>query len=126
MRWFKSDLKSSFFAIFAPSQASPEAAPAVSVEDIRDAMLAVIGDLEDKRCAHVGRRIRYAVDAVGLWYLRSDLMATLANREGEAQARERLRPITEMFEHLLPEGLKSRPSPLAALTSTNDPGAVPH
>jgi hypothetical protein len=128
MRWFKSDLRSSLFAIFASGQApAPEdSVPAVGVEDIRDAMLALIGDLEDKRFAHVCRRIRCANDAVGLWYLRSDLMAALASRDGEAQARERLRTITEMFEHLLPQGLKSRPSPLAALASKDDPGAVPN
>lgn len=115
MRWFKHDLKSSFFAMFASGAPSvaPELAPAVTVEDIRQAMLALIGDPEDSRFSHVGRRIRGALDAVALWYLRADLMALLAGRDGEAQARQKLQAITGMFEHLLPLGLKSRPSPLA-------------
>jgi hypothetical protein len=126
MRWFKSDLRSSFFALFTAGRLSAptESVPHVGVEDIRDAMLALAGNLEDKRFAHVGRRIRYAADAVGLWYLRADLMAMLASRDGEVQAREQVRAITEMFEHLLPQGLKSRPSPLAALASQNDSGAL--
>jgi hypothetical protein len=128
MRWFKSDLRSSFFALFTSGRppASPESAVEVDVEDIRDAMLALAGNLQDKRFAHVGRRIRYAMDAVGLWYLRADLMAMLASTDGEAQAREKIRTITEMFEHLLPQGLKSRPSPLAASTSKNESGAAPY
>jgi hypothetical protein len=127
MRWFKSSLRNSLFALFASGQppASPDSVPEVGVEDIRDAMLSLAGNLEDKRFAHVCRRIRYAIDAVGLWYLRADLMAMLASREGEVQAREKIREITEMFEHLLPRGLKSRPSPLAALASKNDSGAAP-
>lgn len=122
MRWFKHDLKSSFFAMFASGapSAAPEAVPPVSVEDIRAAMIALIGNADDHRFAHVGRRIRGAMDAVALWYLRADLMAPLASRDGEAQAREKLQAITEMFEHLLPQGLKSRPSPLAA--ASRDPG----
>lgn len=128
MRWFKSDLRSSFFALFASGRppAPAESVLEIDVEDIREAMLALAGNLEDKRFAHVGRRIRYAMDAVGLWYLRSDLMAMLASRDGEAQAREELRAITGMFKHLVPEGLKSRPSPLAAAASDNDSGAAPN
>lgn len=128
MRWFKSDLRSSFFALFASGRppAPAESLLEIDVEDIREAMLALAGNLEDKRFAHVGRRIRYAADAVSLWYLRADLMAMLASTDGEAQAREKVRTITEMFDRLLPQGLKSRPSPLAALASDNDSGAAPN
>lgn len=125
MRWFKHNLKSSFFAIFASGTpvAPPESVPAVSVDDIREAMLALIGETDDQRFAHVARRIRSAMGAIALWYLRADLMGPLAGRDGEAQAREKLQGITDMFEHLLPQGLKSRPSPLAA-ASSSDRGAV--
>jgi len=49
-----------------------------------------------------------------LWYLRGDLMSVLAGRHGEAAARAKLTAINEMFEQLLPEGLRSRPSPLSS------------
>lgn len=128
MRWFKSDLASSFLALFGSGRTPvwPESVVEVDVEDIRQAMLALAGNLEDKRFAHVGRRIRYAMDAVSLWYLRADLMAMLASTNGEVQAREKIRAITEMFEHLLPQGLKSRPSPLAAPAPNNDSQAAPN
>jgi hypothetical protein len=58
------------------------------------------------------RRIRYASDIQTLWFIRSELMAVLARTHGEAVARERLERLGEMFARLLPEGLRSRPSPL--------------
>ncbi len=49
---------------------------------------------------------------LALWYLRGDVMALLAGRFGETGARERLEPVTDMFRAMLPQGLRSRPSPL--------------
>jgi hypothetical protein len=69
--------------------------------------------MEDPRARQVSRRIRYAIDVMALWYLRGDLMAVLAEHHGEAEAREKLQAITEIFEDVLPEGLRSRPSPLS-------------
>ena len=91
----------------------------VGIEDIRTSMLALIGDVEEQKFLHVGRRIRYASEVMGLWYLRGDLMALLASRHGEVRARENLREITGMFEDMLPRGLRSRPSPLAARDGSN-------
>ena len=117
MRWFKPNLRSSVSAMFSsspPSDAAETALEEVGIEDIRAAMLALIGVNEDTKFLHVGRRIRYAGEVMALWYLRGDLMALLASRDGEVQAREDLRAITELFEDMLPRGLKSRPSPLAS------------
>jgi hypothetical protein len=116
MRWFKTNLMSSISALFSSglSSASAESVLEVGIEDIRGAMLALIGVTDEKRFMPVVRRIRYATDVMSLWYLRGDLMAVLATRDGEAQARESLKPITAMFTNLLPQGLKSRVSPLAA------------
>lgn len=119
MRWFKPNMRSSFYALLArihPPQ--PESASTVleySVEHIREAMLELVGDAPDGSYRHIGRRIRYAVDVHSLWYLRGDLMALLAGRHGEVAARERIDVLTEMFEDFLPQGLKSRPSPLNPL-----------
>lgn len=112
MRWLKPNLRSSINAIFSLGHAAapPVSAPGYGIEDIRDSMLALVEDDGDK--PHVKRRIRYAVDVQALWYLRGDVMAVLAGRLGEAAARAKLTAINEMFENLLPEGLRSRPSPL--------------
>jgi hypothetical protein len=114
MRWFKPNMRSSFYALLARIH-PPEPESTVleySVEGIREAMLDLVGDAPDASYRHIGRRIRYAVDVHALWYLRGDLMALLAGRHGEALAREKIEMLTEMFEEFLPRGLKSRPSPL--------------
>jgi hypothetical protein len=122
MRWFKPNLRSSVSAMFSsghPSQPAESALEEVGIEDIRTSMLSLIGEIEDKKFLHVGRRIRYASEVLALWYLRGDLMALLASRHGEVQAREHLKAITGMFEDMLPKGLKSRPSPLASRDGSN-------
>jgi len=114
MNWFKANLRSSISAVFS-SRPAPTSEPASQpgIDDIRAAMLALVPDCDDKQLVQVGRRIRYATDLLGLWYLRGDLMAALASRDGEARAREQLHAITGMFEGRLPVGLRSRPSPLS-------------
>jgi hypothetical protein len=79
----------------------------------------LIGEIEEQKFLHVGRRIRYASEVMALWYLRGDLMALLASRHGEVRARQNLKEITGMFADMLPKGLRSRPSPLAARDGSN-------
>lgn len=113
MRWFKPHLKS-IHALFS-GHASPENESTLldlGIEDIRHAMLALIEELDGPHAAVVERRVRYAADVLALWYLRGDLMALLASRYGEAGARDRLDPVSDMFRAMLPQGLRSRPSPL--------------
>ena len=114
MRWFKPNLRSSLHAIFSSSfpDSVPTAVMEHSIEDIRQAMLDLMTNVQDERFPHVVRRIRYATDVQGLWFLRGDLMGALASSCGEAAARQKLETISEMFEDLLPPGLRSRPSPL--------------
>jgi hypothetical protein len=113
MRWLRSNLKDSIHAILTGHPVSaPASLPAYGIEDIRDSMLALLGD--DPEQPHILRRIRYSLDVQALWYLRGDLMSVLAGRHGEAAARAKLTAINEMFENLLPEGLRSRPSPLSS------------
>ena len=87
----------------------------IGIQDIREAMLDLMGEMADNPSPLVTRRIRYAVDIQALWYLRGDLMAVLAKRHGEVAARAKLEPITEMFADLGPLGLRSRPSPLSSI-----------
>ena len=117
MRWFKPNMRSSFYALLARIHPpAPESTVLTySVENIRESMLELVGAGPDSSYRHIGRRIRYAVDVHSLWYLRGDLMALLAGRHGELVAREKIELLTEMFEEFLPQGLKSRPGPLHPL-----------
>lgn len=114
MRWFKPNLRNSLHAIFSgsPVRGGPEQESVFSIEDIRARMMAQIAANGDDRTAVVRRRINYAVSVEALWFLRGDLMAAMSRTHGEAVALERISAISEMFEDLLPAGLRSRPSPL--------------
>jgi hypothetical protein len=112
MRWFKPRLQSSVYALLGNPSAPTESMLESGTEDIRESMLAELGELGPKRFPHVTRRIRYANDIQALWYLRGDLMGALAALNGEVAARERLAAITKMFKGLLPVALTSRPSSL--------------
>src|SRR5688500_13936904 len=106
MRWLKPSLRNSINAILTlgHSSAPPASAAGYGIEDIRDSMLALLDESVDS--PNVLRRIRYAGDVQGLWYLRGDLMALVAARQGEAVARAKLSSINRMFEDLLPQGLR--------------------
>lgn len=115
MRWFKPNIRSSFYALLARVHPQQEAESTVlqhSLESIREAMLELVGDAAGDTFPHVSRRIHYAADVHALWYLRGDVMAVLAARHGESVALEKIDALTEMFEEFLPQGLRSRPSPL--------------
>jgi hypothetical protein len=112
MRWFKGSIRTSIYGLLGDPAAPTDSVLETGMEDVREAMLALLGEAGTKRFAPVTRRIRYANDIQGLWYLRGDLMAALAAMHGEAAAREQIQQITRMFQGLLPGSLASRPSPL--------------
>ena len=112
MRFFKATLRNSIYGLLGNPVAPSDSILESSAEDIREAMLSLLGDGGTRQFANVTRRIRYANDIQGLWYLRGDLMAALAALHGEAQARQQVHQITRMFNGLLPGSLNSRPSPL--------------
>ena len=112
MRWFKGNLRSSIYGLLGNPVTPTESVLDDGMEDIREAMLALLGEDGTRRFANVTRRVRYANDVQGLWYLRGDVMAALAATQGEASARQKVQQITGMFQGLLPGSLSSRPSPL--------------
>jgi hypothetical protein len=112
MRWLKPNLRSSIYGLLGNPVSPSESALETGTEDIREAMLAVLGADGPKQFPHVTRRIRYANDIQALWYLRGDLMAALAAMHGEMQARQKIASISSLFQGLLPSGLSTRPSPL--------------
>ncbi len=118
MRWFKPNLRNSLHAIFSAGLSSsrftgPDDEDTItSIEDIRMRMTEMLSSQDDERATIVRRRIRYADSVESLWFLRGELMAVLSRSKGEARALEMIASVSDMFDDLLPEGLRSRPSPL--------------
>ncbi|HEX7889247.1 MAG TPA: hypothetical protein VF522_07820 [Ramlibacter sp.] len=112
MAWLKSGIRNSIYGLLGNPATPSDSVLESGTEDIREAMLSLLGEAGTKQFANVTRRIRYANDIQGLWYLRGDLMAALATIAGEAEARSQVQRITRMFQGLLPGSLNSRPSPL--------------
>ena len=111
MRWFKG-VRNSVYGLLGNPGAPSDSVLEDKTEDIREAMLELLGEAGTKQFANVTRRIRYANDIQALWYLRGDLMAALAAIQGEMEARQQVQRITQMFHGMLPGSLTSRPSPL--------------
>ncbi len=82
------------------------------LEDIRLAMLDMLGEEGARQHPQVARRIRFGGDAQALWYARADLMTALAAISGERVARVRTESLSVLFEGMLPKGLASRPTTL--------------
>ena len=112
MRWLKPNLRSSIYGLLGNPSPPSDSMLENGTEDIRESMLALLGEGGPKHFPQITRRIRYANDIQALWYLRGDLMAALAAMHGEVAARKRVASSTDMFRGLLPNGLNSRPSPL--------------
>ena len=117
MRWFKPNLRNSLHAIFTAGLLGsrfpePDEDTVVSIEDIRMRMTEMLCSHTDDRAAVVRRRIRYADSVESLWFMRGELMAVLSRSRGEARALEMIAGVSELFDDLLPDGLRSRPSPL--------------
>ena len=111
MGWLKPNLKRGIYGLLGNPLAPSESILENGTEDIREAMLVVLGESGSKQFPQITRRIRYASDVQALWYLRGDLMGALAAMHGEVAAREKVASITSQFRGLLPNGLSSRPSP---------------
>lgn len=114
MRWLKSSVRANLYGLLGHSVDPTQSILDVGTEDIRTSMLELLGQGGYARFPQLTRRIRYAGELQGLWYLRGDLMAAIASMDGEAIARERLRQVSDLFQGLLPGGLSSRPSPLVS------------
>jgi hypothetical protein len=82
------------------------------LEDIRQVMQDEVEIRGGSSNTILNMRISEARDLQDLWYLRGDLMAAIAEAEGEASARRKLNQISNLFRGALPKGMSSRPSPL--------------
>ena len=94
-------------------ESAPDPVPDGRIQDIRQAMLDWLVLLDESaQASQTFSRVMRAPDLQALWYLRADVMILLASLVGEAQARTRLLPITNMFVGLLPTAQKARHSRL--------------
>ena len=111
MKWINADVLAGLTGRLPSRRSDPERT-AHRLEDIRLAMLDMLGDDGAERYPQVARRIRHGADAQGLWYARADLMAALAGLHGEQIARTRMVSLSVLFEGTLPKGMMSRPTTL--------------
>lgn len=111
MSWKPAKFKESLINLFSNSQPAPtDSVMEDSLDDVRHAMLATLGERGAQAYPTVTRKIRLARDIQSLWYLRSDLMASLSNMVGESAAHEKVTKVSDMFQGLLPESQGPRSS----------------
>ena len=122
MSWLQSKLRSSFSALLGGAAHPPTVLEArTSLEEVRQTMLELAGADSSERALKLARRIHHAMDIQSLWFLRGELMALLARSRGEAAALEQLAELSDLFQGLLPHGLRSRPSPLSSTFRASEP-----
>lgn len=78
------------------------------IEEIRGAMLTLLGDDGAERYPRVARRIKQCSDELALWHVRPELMAALADLHGERVAHQRVSQQTVLFKGLLPKSMTTR------------------
>lgn len=105
MKWTSPPLLRRLQALLTGSSEQAALWRASRLESVRQAMLSCLGPAGLESAAAVVQRIRHAADPDSLWYLRGDLLAALANLQGEQAARLHLNHITPLFEGLLPRSL---------------------
>lgn len=108
MRWLKPNLRTGIYGFLGFHPPLTDSMLERGTEDVRDSMLALLGDSASTRFPQITWRIRYAADILALWYLRGELMGALSEMQGEAIARDQIDKVTHMFDGLLPNGLHSR------------------
>jgi hypothetical protein len=107
MRWLKSRLKSSALVMLGAAEFTASIL-GDQTEVIRQLMINAMGEFGEQHYPRSVQRVRYAHGPVGLWYARTDLMAVLSAKQGEALARKTVKEITALFHDLLPRSLASR------------------
>jgi len=106
MNWFSSSRGHA--ASDSPSAATAHTAHRERTEAIRAVMLDALAGADAPGARTLMLRIHCATDAVGLWYMRPEVMTLLASRHGEATARRTLQRLSTHFQGILPAGLSGR------------------
>ncbi|PJI97951.1 hypothetical protein CLU85_2752 [Acidovorax sp. 69] len=117
MRWNKPNLRNNLHDLLGRDKPSSTAwVRDQGLEDVRRAMLQGLMGLTGCEVARMSMRLRYAGDIEALWYLRTDLFATLLSLRGQAVAQTVLDQVTLLFQGQLPRSLRAPqipPSPHA-------------
>jgi hypothetical protein len=111
MGWLKTNLRNSLFGRL-PAADLTASTLEDRTDEIRQVMLAAMGEFGEKHYPKIVLRVRYAQDPQALWYARGDVMAVMAALQGETAARQKVYDINDMFRGLLPSSLGSRQSSL--------------
>lgn len=102
----KSSLTESFWGrVGSADQDMEGAAYEAQVEAVRQRILMALLRAGLSGNSTLVERIIKAPELLDLWYLRSDVMYTLAMQQGETEAGHRLAEISRFFVGLLPPGL---------------------
>lgn len=75
---------------------------------IRTSMLSLLEARPGNTVHRVAQRVRFADDLEALWYLRQDVLTTLAEMDGEPSARRQMRRINSLFKGGLPQTMGPR------------------
>lgn len=100
---FASAIKTSILGLLTATPTHGNSTLIDQLEAIRYAMLSVLGDDAMTDSPALVRRIKYADDIGGLWFLRSELMAALAQMYGEHKARDVMQHLSDMFKGYVPD-----------------------
>ncbi|BDT72321.1 hypothetical protein os4_18580 [Comamonadaceae bacterium OS-4] len=108
MSWIAENVVGRVGSLLQGLTAPSKSVSVTTLQEIRLAMLAALGDVAEKRFPLVQLRVTYASDIDDLWYLRGDVMAAVASLRGEAVAKEKLHQISTMFVGLVPQNLTNK------------------
>jgi len=102
MRWLKPGIRNSISALLGSEvrKNSPE-----TLEVVRKAMLAALGDEGALINPQLTRRLNYLADAQALWFARSEMMSVLSQLHGEAKAVETVQNLSPVFRGVVPSSL---------------------
>jgi hypothetical protein len=121
MRWNKPNIRNSLHSLLGrDAPASTGWVRDQDLEEVRSAMLRLLADLSGSEVARMGMRLRYAPDMEALWYLRSDLLNTVAEVQGSLFAAAALQDITALFQ-----ALQQQPCTGADEPPTQPPAVLP-
>lgn len=112
MSWLRSSLINGVQSFVNAQSNARETRMQSALEDIREAMLGNLNVTGATSASKLELRVTYATDLNDLWYLRGDVMAAIAEKDGEVVARQKLDRISGMFKGLLPKSLTVRSSNL--------------
>ncbi|WP_302172906.1 hypothetical protein [uncultured Hydrogenophaga sp.] len=108
MRLFKQGLPHSLSALLLGPDGfrrQPEARGVDPVEPVRQALLDALTPDGQSLNPDLSRRLRLLHDAQALWFARSEVVATLSRRYGEAEAVAQVQRLLPLFEGLVPASL---------------------